>query len=656
MANWVRYIAPLFIMMTGAASLAVAAPEWVAGPAPAANPAPAGVEQKASAHSGAASDAYSDRSTNVDARTVEIGTRVYGEVCAACHDAGVSRAPQRFIVAQMTPESVHSALTSGVMQPMAAGLSDEERSAVAQYITNRKFGSGAATVGPKRCAASEAAFDLNAPPAFSGWGLDPASTHSIPAEVSGLSRANAPKLKLKWALGFPNALRARSQPTIAGGAMFVGSHNGMVYALDIKTGCARWTYQASSEVRTGIVVSPWTAGDKKAQPLAFFGDIVGGTYAVNALTGELVWKIRANEHPSTTLTGTPALHNNVLYVPVSSLEEGATGNPNYPCCTFRGSILALDAKTGAEKWRTWLVGEPKLVRKNAAGADNFGPSGVPVWNAPSIDAKRNQLYVATGDNYSTPATELSDSIVAIDLMTGKIKWHHQALANDAWNAACDDHNKANCPEEDGPDFDFGAGAVLAKGKDGKEYVLAGQKSGWAWAFNPDNGALVWKQRVGRGGVVGGIHFGIAADEGKVFIPVSDVPDGRKYDIPPQPGVYALDIVTGEFAWRAPSVDVCNGKRFCHPGYGGSLTATNGLVLAGANDGYIRIYDTADGKVIWETDTVRDYVTVDGSTAKGGSIGGGAAVIAYDGLLIANSGYGFAGKMPGNVLLVFEAEK
>lgn len=648
----IRLAAAMGTVATGAVAFAFAVPDT----APAQQQAPA--EQRLSAHGDNFADAYRDTLSNIDDKTREVGNRVYGEVCAACHETGLNRAPQRFLLEQMTPESVHRAMTSGVMQPMAAALSDEERGAVAQFLTKRKFAAGGAEAGPKMCATREAAFDRNAPPAFAGWGLDPASTHSIPASVSGLDKKNVSKLKLKWAFGFPNALRARSQPAIAGGAIFVGSHNGNVYALDIKTGCARWTFPASAEVRTGIVVQPWKAGDAGAEPLAFFGDIVGGAYAVKAFTGELVWKIAANNHHATTLTGTPSYHDGTLYVPVSSLEEGGAIDGNYACCTFRGSILAVDAKTGAEKWRTYLVDEPTLRGKNALGADQYGPSGVAVWNSPSIDVKRGQLYVATGDNYSSPATEMSDAIVAIDLKSGKIRWHHQVLGDDAWNGSCDDGKRINCPEEDGPDFDFGAGTVLAKGKDGKEYVLSGQKSGWAYGMNPDDGALVWRTRVGRGGVVaGGIPFGLAAENGKVFIPVSDAPDGRKYDIPQQAGVHALDIATGAFVWRAHSANnVCNGRPLCYPGYGGSLTVTNGLVLAGSNDGYLRIYDTADGKVLWENDTTGSVVTVNGTTAHGGSMGGGAAAIAYQGLLIANSGYGFSGKMPGNVLLVYGTDE
>ena len=272
----------------------------------------------------AAAEAYRDRNDNIDPATRAAGLKVYGEVCAACHDVGANRAPQRFILEQMTPESIHRALVSGVMKQVGDALSADEKSAVAQYVSKRRFGAADAA-RPLMCKGKAALFDRAEPPIFSGWGLDPASTHAIPADVAGLNRANVGTLKLKWAFAFPNALRARSQPALAGGAIFVGSHDGTVYALDRETGCARWTFNASAEVRTGIVVSPWTAGDVKARPLLYFGDLVGNVYALDAVTGRQIWRKTVDTHAGATMTGTPSLWQDRLYVPVSSLEEGTAG-------------------------------------------------------------------------------------------------------------------------------------------------------------------------------------------------------------------------------------------------------------------------------------------------------------------------------------------
>ncbi|MEO6717967.1 MAG: PQQ-binding-like beta-propeller repeat protein [Novosphingobium sp.] len=583
------------------------------------------------------------------------GAQVYRDTCAACHNAGLGRAPQRFILQDMTPAAIHNALTQGVMRPQAAALSPEQKVAVAEYITGRMLGSRTAATALNMCSGARARFDLSEPPAFSGWGLDAASTHAIPSAISGLGTGNAPRLKLKWAFAFPDSQRARSQPALAGGAILVGNHNGSVYALDRETGCVRWAFPAQAEVRTGIVVSPWTAGDRAARPLVYFGDVAGNAYAVSLLDGRLAWKIKADTHPSTVLTGTPTLHAGTLYVPVSSNEEAFATSPAYSCCNFRGSVLALDARNGRQKWRTWLVAPPVRQGPSKEGLDKLGPSGVAVWNSPAIDVRRGQLYVATGDNYSFPATGLSDSIVALDLATGRIRWHYQATAGDAWNVACFTKSSGSCPDEAAPDFDFGAGVVLASGLDGKQFVLGGQKSGAVYALDPASGKLVWKTRVGHGSAGGGVHFGMAAEGGRLFVPISDRFAMDTDPFPLRPGLYALDIATGGSVWEAPdTATVCGGPK-CLAGYGGSVTATGGLVIAGDDMGRLRIFQAGNGQVIWEAATNQSFTTVNGVTGHGGSISGGVAPIAYKGTVIVPSGYGFASKLPGNVLLVYGVE-
>lgn len=581
------------------------------------------------------------------------GGEIYRGVCSACHDQGMNRAPQRYMLELMTPESIDLALTEGVMRAQAASLSPADRKAVAQYISGRPLG-----VSPrptKMCPAGTSHFDVNEPPVFSGWGLSPGNSHAVPTRLAGLDRASAPRLKLKWALAFPNAIRARSQPALAAGAIFVGSHDGTVFALDRRTGCARWTFRAAAEVRTGIVVDPWRAGDVKARPRLYFGDLIGNDYALDARSGALVWKHKTDPHPNVTLTASPVLDNGVLYQAVSSLEEGRSVNPTYSCCTFRGSVIAYRAATGEVLWQTFMTEPPKPQGLTSKGVQRLGPAGVALWNSPSIDHKRGRLYIATGDSYSTPTAPLSDSILALDEKTGAVVWSWQALGDDSWNGACSNHERANCPPENGPDFDFGAATVLATDSGGRDYVLAGQKSGWVYAVDPDTGKPVWKTRVGRGGVIAGVSFGLAALGDTVYVPISDPPDGRTYDIPARPGVYALDLKTGAFRWQAPAKDLCGGLKFCHPGYAQAITATPQLVFAGANDGHLRILDAAHGTVLWDYDTLRDFTTVNGAVARGGAFGGGAAPIPYHGLLIASSGYGFAGAMAGNVLLVFEAK-
>jgi len=582
------------------------------------------------------------------------GAKVYRENCAGCHDAATGRAPQKWVLQQMSAEAIHRALTEGAMRVQAQSLSPEDRAAVAESLAGRKLGSATAAETLNMCHGARARFDRNEPPVFRGWGLDRTNSHAISNAAAGIDILNAKRLRLKWAFGFPGASRARSQASLAGGAIYVGSHTGRVYALDRETGCVRWTFDAAAEVRTSVIVENWGAGDRQARPLAWFGDAVGNLYAVEAFTGRQVWKVKADQHPAATLTATPAYYNGTLYVPISSFEEAAAFNPGYTCCTFRGSLVAIDAATGREKWRTWLVDEPRPVAPTIDGAQQMGPSGVPVWNTPAIDRKRNQLTIGTGDNYSSPDTDLSDSVLALDLDTGRIKWRFTETDRDTWNAACTMRELSkNCPDEHSPDFDFGASTILAQDGIRKDIVLAGSKSGVAFALDPDTGKMLWQRRLGHGGVVGGINFGMASANSVLFVPVSDAPDGKTYAHPAGPGLYAVGISTGEKLWGEPVGNAtCEGRKDCNPGFGGSITTTGSLVFAGADDGHLRVFDAADGKVLWDHDTVRDYTTVNGVPARGGSIGGGAAPIAWQGELIASSGYGYASKMPGNVLLVF----
>lgn len=584
------------------------------------------------------------------------GAEIYRTTCAVCHEAGVPRAPTPFILSLMPPAAIYRALTQGVMQPQAQHLSEEDRRAVAEHLAGRKFGAPSA-LEPPLCRGTAAAFDFGEPPITHGWGLEPTNSRYLPSSETGIGPADLKQLRLKWAIGFEGATRARSQPAAAAGAIFVGSEDGRVFALDRASGCQRWAFQAAAEVRTGIVVSPWSAGDRDAEPAIYFGDLSGTVYAVDARTGELIWRERADEHPSATLTAAPALHAGRLYVPVSSLEEAAADG-TYECCTFRGSLIAYDAPTGKRAWQTFFVDEPQRRGKNPNGFTIWAPSGVALWNTPAIDARRGVLYIATGDNYSVPTTELSDAVVAVDLATGRIKWAHQALAGDAWTASCVLPDRGNCPQDEGPDYDFGAAAILATSSKGRQYVLAGQKSGWVYALDPDSGELVWKTKVGRGGIMAGVYFGMASHGDRVFVPISDPPDGRTYDEPAKPGLYALDLETGQFLWKAPNDErtcVDLGPE-CSPGIAAAITATDALVFTGASDGWIRVYDVNTGRVLWRYDTLQQVTTVGGDRARGGSMGGGAGPVMRDGMLIMPSGYGFSGRIPGNVLLVFEVDR
>jgi polyvinyl alcohol dehydrogenase (cytochrome) len=579
---------------------------------------------------------------------------LYQENCASCHEGAVKKAPHTQMIGLLTPEAIVKTLTDGLMKAEGASLSPEQKIAVAQLLSGRKLGEPSPYQNPV-CSAETSAIDMAQPPHTQNWGLQISNTRLIPTEAAGLTKTSADGLALKWAFAFPGANRARSQPTIAGGSVFVGSHDGQVYALDKETGCIRWTFQASAEVRTGIALDSWSAGDADAAPRAYFGDILGNIYAVNARTGEQVWRLRPEEQPNITITGTPSLFEGRLYVPVSSLEVVPATFPDYECCTFRGSIVAYDAATGNEIWTAYTIEELATPQgQNPIGTTTLGPSGAGIWNSPTIDAKRRQIYVGTSENFSSPATLTSDAIIAFDLKTGARKWAFQATSNDAWNQSCAMPQPINCPKEDGPDFDFGAATMLVSASNGVDYVIGGQKSGVVHALNPDTGAVIWQKRVGRGGTSGGVHFGMAAKGDHLFIPISDLDDGQEYAEAARPGLYALDVKTGEFVWKSPyKEDNCAGRSFCNPGISAAITATPEFVLVGGQDGVLRIHDGDDGAILWRHDTTLEVDTVSGETSAGGSIGGGAGPIMSGDMLFVNSGYGIYGHMPGNLLLAFQ---
>jgi polyvinyl alcohol dehydrogenase (cytochrome) len=595
--------------------------------------------------------------TTAPAETAQPGEQVWRRVCAGCHEGGVARAPHRMFLAMMPADGILLALEAGVMRQHATSLAPEERRAVAEFLSGQSLEAArAANVTAPVCDAAHAAFDLAHAPQATAWGVTLENRRFVPAEAAGLASADLPRLALRWAFAFPGAQRIRSQPTVALGAVFIGSQNGTVYALDRDTGCVRWTHRATAEVRTPVIVGP--PGGPGRAPLAYFADLIARVYAVDATTGKLAWVAKADDHPNATVTGAPVLYQGRLYVPVSSLEVTSAADARYPCCSFRGSVVALDAASGQAIWKTYTIDEPPAeVGRTAAGTPILAPSGAPVWNSPTIDAARRLLYVGTGENYSSPANDRSDALLALDLGSGRIAWARQKTRGDAWNVACMMKDNPNCPDEDGPDVDFGAATILARDRNGRELLLAGQKSGDVYALDPGrHGEPVWHRKVGRGGIQGGVHFGMATDGERLYVPISDMRDehveGLAYAEPARPGLYALDVTTGDLLWSQPADDVCGGREFCDSGISAAITAIPGAVLAGHMDGRLRAHEAATGRLLWEFDATREVRTIDGRTARGGSFGGGAGPVVRDGMLFAASGYGIYFHMPGNVLFAF----
>lgn len=476
-------------------------------------------------------------------------------------------------------------------------------------------------------------------PAWNGWSPSPTNSRFQTAAAAGLSAEQVRRLELKWAWGFQDDNIVFSQATVLGNTLFIGSNSGRVHALDTSTGCTRWMYRAPTGVRAAIVVVP--AGGGKHHVL--FGDRAGAFYALDAETGELRWKRQLDDHPAARITGAAVVHQGVAYVPVSSAEETAARRQGYVCCTFRGSLVALNVADGSLLWRSYTILEEPQVR----GAE-AGPSGAAIWSAPTLDLARGRIYATTGDNYSEPDTPLSDAVVAFDLKTGRILWWQQTTAGDVFNGRC--QSTETCR---GPDYDYGASAILARGGDGRELLLAGQKSGMVYALDPDdNGRIVWQRRTGKGGVNGGVQWGMAADGQNLYVATSDVVrrPGTTYDPTQGGGLTALRIADGQRVWYAPPAK-CDDTPGCSPAQSNAVTAIPGVVFAGSLDGHIRAYSATDGSVLWDFNTVRNFETVNGVPAKGGGVDGPGAVV-VGGMVLVGSGYQRTGGMGGNVLLAF----
>jgi polyvinyl alcohol dehydrogenase (cytochrome) len=534
-------------------------------------------------------------------------------------------------------------LAGAVIVALAAATAGETR-AVTEYGAGQATSSAGSGETPRGlCGGAPSSPNMLLGPAWNGWGSDAANTRYQPNP--GISAADVPQLKLKWAFGFPGGNLAYSQPTITGGRVFVGSVSGQVYALGAVNGCTHWSFAADAGVRTAVVIGRIDS----TRYAAYFGDTKANVYAVNAESGGLIWKKQADDHRFARITGAPALHDGSLYVPVSSIEETAGGRSNYACCTFRGSVVAYDAVSGAQLWKTYTIPDvPQEAGTNAAGTPIMKPAGAAVWNSPTLDVTRGILYVGTGNSYTEPAVDTSDAVIAIEMKSGRMLWHSQVTPKDAFVIGCRS-GADGCPKEVGPDFDFGNSPILRILPGGKRIIVIGQKSGMAYGLDPDQeGKKLWEFRAGKGSALGGIEWGSAADEQNAYFPVSDVLSSANES----GGLFALKLATGQEVWHTlhPHLD-CQEGRGCSGAQSAPISVMPGAVFSGSVDGHLRAYSTADGHIIWDYNTAREYETVNGVKAKGGSIDAAGPAIA-GGLVVTNSGYALWKGMPGNVLLAF----
>jgi polyvinyl alcohol dehydrogenase (cytochrome) len=575
------------------------------------------------------------------------GEEIYGSRCAMCHDHAHDRIPLRIVIERKSPEGVIVALTTGAMRAMATGLSQDDIREVAVYLTGKPLGlEPPPDANP--CLTHGAAPALETSD-WSTWGVSPRNSRFQPRP--GLAAASVSHLKLKWAFAYPDGT-ASAAPIAVGGRLFLTTGSGL-FALDAKTGCTYWHSPAAAgaKIATASVTS-----SGHGQVRLFVGTPSAEVLAIDAATGKVIWTAQVDDHPNARVTGPVTVWRDRVYAPVSSMEDPLSQDPAYPCCTFRGSVVALDAVTGAKLWKSYsITAKPRpLSGKNTAGTQLYGPAGGAIYAPLTIDQTRNVLYATTAESYQHEHTDGDNAIIALDLQTGGRKWVRQPRPRDNATACKNQDEEDACLNPASALFEFASPAVLASMPGGKEVLLAGQKSGVIYALDPDRaGELLWETRVGQGGSMGGVEMGFAAADGVIYVPVSD----SEVKPPHLPGgIVALAVATGRTLWRAPAITPkCSwGEYECNGAQASSPAAIPGVVFSGSWDGHMRAYSTKDGTVVWDVDTAKSYPAVNGVTALGGAISGYPVIVAY-GMVYVTSG---AASMthPGNALLAFAAEQ
>lgn len=594
------------------------------------------------------------------------GRATYLARCASCHDnPGTTRAAAFSQLTGLSSIQLNAALQEGgVMAPMAAGIPERELRTLIAYLTSGQRQAASPTWAEDlKCAPDNRSVDVARPVAFGGFGADLRSTRNLSARQTGLTRADLGKLEIAWAIGFPQTQGLGSGAVVLGDTAFLTAA-GKLLALDAARGCARWVADVASRNVPQIA----DIGGRKALVLtAGRGELV----VVDAATGALVWK--ADARPANGVGGVRGgvvVYQDKIIVPISASGVGQGQNPTFECCTGHGAVVALSAKDGRRLWEYHTMEDAKYTGAvSRTGVKQRGPSGAPIWSLPTIDAKRNRVIVATGENTSHPATETSDAMIALDLDTGKPAWIFQAMKADVWNMACNDRelqkSGPNCPnlysDPVGRDFDFGATPMLLTAG-GRDIVVNGQKSGHVWALDAATGKLLWQDRIGEGTTLGGVHWGVTTDGVRAFVPIADSMFTEQEQAKNQAGVYAYRLSDGKPVWAHRAAADCGGGRAANLvlcatkfGYSAAPLTIDGAVVAATLDGKVVVLDGRTGRALRTVDTAGPIKTVNGLPGRGGSIDA-HALSAGAGTVFVTSGYGAFNQTPGNVLIALRPKK
>ena len=509
--------------------------------------------------------------------------------------------------------------------------------------------------------------DSQAPIISTGLGTDPHNTRNNPSSIYAHNVAN---LSLDYALSQPAQEERRGAVALTEQAVFFHEEHS-VRAVNRQTGCQYWATYIEPRVRSAAT----TLFDdpKRHKRLLAVGTLGAEVFTLDASTGKILWRKDLGVFDENAITGGLQYHDGTLLVPLSSLEVSLAAVQT-SCCKTHGLLVAVDSSNGNVLWQFHTTANAKRIKNSKY----WGPSGVSVWSSPLIDAARNQVLVGTAQNFAPPATELSDSVVALDLTTGKLNWWYQVTPMDIYNMSCDVLLPLfnNCPDLSKElDWDV-ITPVLTQTSTGEDIIIGADKGGSVFALNPNDGSVRWRSHIGVGTSLGGVHWGMAVDEDSVYVGINDLQGQKVYSLavllrvanilPLQPnyvladggkpGVYALDKDNGELRWSFTQKRWLNGKSY-PVAFSAALSVTNDVVFAGALNGELFAIQSTNGELLWKYNTAVQITDVYGREGQGGTIDASGPIPAGDQVFL-NSGYStFGGSNefhggPGNTLFVF----